>query len=84
MADENPTNIIDFLRGRFDRVDTQLAELRRHDQEMLSRFTRLEREVAATRREIAGLHQDWVDLSHRLDNFADRLERIERRLDLVD
>jgi hypothetical protein len=52
--------------------------------EVISRLGRLEREMAGTRRDIANLHEDWVGLSARLDNFDTRLQRIEHRLDLVD
>ncbi|MBV8119298.1 MAG: hypothetical protein JO081_05085 [Alphaproteobacteria bacterium] len=40
--------------------------------------------MAGTRRDIANLHEDWVGMSSRLDNFDGRLQRIERRLDLID
>lgn len=52
--------------------------------EVISRLGRVERETASLRSEIANLHEDWVGLSRRLDNFDRRLGRIEHRLDLVD
>jgi|307.fasta_scaffold125843_3 chromosome segregation ATPase len=83
MADPNPTEVLDYLRERFNRVDTQLAEIRTDIRDVRERVMRLEREAAVTRRDIAGLHTDWVSLSGRLDFIDERLGRIERRLDLV-
>jgi len=52
--------------------------------EVITRLARLEREMAGTRRDIANLHDDWVGLSHRIDGFATRLDRLEPRLGLVE
>jgi hypothetical protein len=52
--------------------------------EVITRLARLEREMAGTRRDIANLHDDWVGLSHRLDEFAARLDRLDQRLGLVE
>ena len=43
-----------------------------------------EREVVDLRRDILGLHEDYVGLAGRLDNLDRRFARIEHRLDLVD
>ena len=83
MADENPTNVLDYLRERFNRVDNQLVEIRTELHDVKTRVIRLEREASVTRRDIAGLHTDWVGMSERLDFIDARLGRIERRLDLV-
>jgi hypothetical protein len=44
----------------------------------------MEREVVDLRRDILGLHEDYVSLAGRLDNLDRRVARIEHRLDLVD
>jgi len=56
------------IRDRVDSIDTTVKELR-------DRMGRVEREVA-------GLHVDFASLSGRLDTLSDRVDRIERRLDL--
>jgi hypothetical protein len=61
-----------------------LEEHTRKFDEVITRLARLERETAGTRRDIANLHEDWVGMSSRLDNFDGRLQRIELRLDLID
>jgi hypothetical protein len=45
---------------------------------------RIEREVVELRRDIVGLHEDYLGLSIRLDNLDSHVGRIERRLDLVE
>jgi chromosome segregation ATPase len=69
--------------GRFDRVDNALNDLRRQNEEIITRLIRLEREDIDRRRDIVNLHEDWVGMAKRLDNIDRRIERIERRLDLV-
>jgi hypothetical protein len=51
---------------------------------ILARLARVEREVVDLRRDILGLHEDWVGMTRRLDNLDGRMARIERRLDLVE
>jgi len=48
---------------------------------ILARLARVEREVVDLRRDILGLHEDWVGMTRRLDNLDGRMARIERRLD---
>ncbi len=52
--------------------------------EVITRLARVEREVVDLRRDILGLHEDWVGMARRLDNLDLRMARIERRLDLVE
>jgi hypothetical protein len=84
MADQDDTKIIDFLRGRFDRIDNRLAEHTRLFGDVITRLARVEREVVDLRRDILGLHEDWVGMTRRLDNLDQRFERIERRLELAE
>jgi hypothetical protein len=65
-------------------IRTILENHTRSFADVIDRLSRLEREAAATRRDIAHLHEDWVGMSGRLDRLDQRLTRIERRLDLVD
>jgi hypothetical protein len=62
--------ILDDHTGKFDEIITRLG--------------RLEREMAGSRRDITNLHEDWVGMAHRLDKFDTRLQRIERRLELIE
>jgi hypothetical protein len=84
MADENSTKVIDFLRGRFDRVDRLLGEHGRKLDEVVTRLGALERGQADLRRDIAEVHVGLAAVNTRLDNLDRRVTRIEHRLDLVE
>ncbi|HEY2538232.1 MAG TPA: hypothetical protein VGI28_01840 [Stellaceae bacterium] len=77
MADE----ILDFLKERFNRIDSQLAELRRDVREQGQRITRLEQQMAQMSASEQG---HYAVIMERLDHLGERIDRIERRLDLVD
>jgi hypothetical protein len=68
---------LEMIQSMLQRVlDTQ----RKHDDkfaEVINRLGRVELEVA-------GLHGDFASLSVRLDRFGERVDRIERRLDLAE
>lgn len=84
MAEPNDTKIIDFLRGRFDRIDTRLAEHGLKFDEVITRLGALERGQADLRRDVAEVHVGLAAVNTRLDNLDRRVTRIERRLDLVE
>lgn len=73
--------IIDFLRERFGRVDAQLDAINRTQREYGQRITLLEQQMAQFS---ANEQNHYANVMLRLDGLADRLERIERRLDLVE
>lgn len=77
MADENSTQVLDYLREQFSRLHSRLDGHDRKFEEVILRLGRVEREVV-------NLHGDFANQSIRLDNLSDRLDRIERRLDLVE
>ena len=67
MADE--PDIREFVHQRFNRVDEKLDKML---------------EVLVNVRDRVGiLEQQYASLSRRLDHVDDRLERIERRIELV-
>ncbi len=70
-------DILDFLRLRFGRVDSALADIKTDIGELRSRGGRLERGVAE-------LHVQWAEHSVRLDRVSGDVDLIKRRLDLAD
>lgn len=69
----------------------QLRELRQSISELVGaardsrqRDQPIERQLAGLHTLIAGMHADTIGLTHGLDAIRDRLERIERRLGLVE
>jgi chromosome segregation ATPase len=82
MADD--TNVLDFLRKRFARLDERLDRSDSKLAEIIFGVGATETGQASLRRDYAELNANVAHLSVRLDHVADRLERIERRLDLAD
>ena len=78
MTTEIDNIILEHLK-RFqasqDRTERKLDE---HTQ----RLGRIEVVVAGLRRDMAHTDEGWADQSVRIDHLSDRIERIERRLDL--
>lgn len=74
-------DVIDFLRERFGRVDAQLDEIKRTQREHGQRITLLEQQMAQFS---ANEQHHYANVMLRLDGIADRLERIERRLQLAE
>src|SRR6185437_2019853 len=71
--------ILDQLRAIRGGIDGLREDLR----EVKGRLTAVELGLASVRREIAALAEADAHLSARIDRFSDRLERIERRLELI-
>ncbi len=72
MSDTPDNPILVYLRrldGKMDRLSDDVADVKR-------RMTSLETKVVL-------LHGDFAAQSERIDRIETRLERIERRLDLV-
>jgi hypothetical protein len=81
---DGETAVLDFLRASFARQDEQHDRTRRILLDHTERLTRLESTLVGVRRDNADLYGHVIALTHRLDGVADRLDRIERRLGLVD
>ncbi len=68
--------VMDFLRAQFDRVHSKLDNLASGQLDLSRRVTSLEAQIGR-------VHGDFANQSLRLDRTDVRLERIERRLDIV-
>lgn len=85
---DDPDNVTDLNRERFNRIDAKLdrllasAETLNHRQSSIEeRMTSLERNQAHG---FAQLHTRVDVVQQQLDKVDQRLSRIEKRLDLVD
>jgi hypothetical protein len=83
MSDHNK-EVLDYLRAQFARVDQQFVELRRWTVEADRRFLAIERSIAAVRRDAVLDTEAALDREERQSDLAARIERIERRLNLID
>ena len=80
MSDEPENIVLVFLRrldAKMDRVIDDVQDLKR-------RVTSLEDSHARLRHDIADLHAGQAGMQLRIDRVDQRLERMERRLDLQD
>jgi hypothetical protein len=66
--------ILDYLKTRFDRLDTRLGALAREQADHRVRLSRIEDGFAGLKGEIAGLHGDYAGLSGRIDRVIDGLD----------
>ena len=80
MNDENVENIvIEHLR----RIQTEQAAARQRDEEIISRLGHLEVAIARLGRDQATNYAELIDDRQSMDKLKQRIERIERRLELV-
>ena len=80
MTDDTANIILEHLRA----LRADLSVIKDDIREIKSRLTSLEAAVAGMRRDSANLFGDVVESHVRHDRLVERIERIERRLDLRD
>ena len=80
MADNVENLILEHLRA----IHADIGGIKEDVREIKQRLTSLEAAVAGLRRDNANLYSDVIDQQARYDRLAERVERIERRLDLAD
>jgi predicted nuclease with TOPRIM domain len=73
MADEPDNLTLRMLRSIGEKQDT-----------ILDRLLDLTARVSSVEDQLVGIRTDLVRLEHRMDHFDQRLERIERRLNLAE
>lgn len=80
MAD---AEILDFLREQFNRVNARLDAVERRLIEVEHRLGNVERQIIGIRRDAASDAEAAYAVRSSVDALAERVSRIERRLDLV-
>ncbi len=77
---ENIENIvIEHLRA----MRGELASIKEDTREIKARVTSVEEKIASLMRESAGQYGDIIQTQVRYDKLVERLERIERRLEIA-
>src|ERR1700738_812482 len=83
MSEDTPQHpreiTLELIFRQGQRILGELGQIREKQDEIIIRLARVEREVVDLRRDILGLHEDYVSLAGRLDNLDRRLQRGERR-----
>jgi hypothetical protein len=77
MSDHSAIDVTDFAHEHFAWVHIKLDNLSAGQQDLSTRVTSLEAQLAL-------LHGDFANQSMRIDRVDERLYRIERRLEPVD
>ncbi len=80
MADNIENLILEHLRA----IRTDIGGIKEDMREIKQRLTSLEAAVVGLRRDNANLYGDVIDQQARYDRLVERVERIERRLDLAE
>ena len=80
MADNVENLILEHLRA----IRADIGGIKEDVREIKQRLTSLETATAGLRRDNANLYGDVIDQQKRYDRLAERVERIERRLDLAE
>jgi uncharacterized coiled-coil protein SlyX len=76
--------IENLILEHLKRFQVELASARDRDSEMLNRLGRLEIALAGLRRDVAHFDEGAAEQGLRMDRLAERVARIERRLELAD
>lgn len=79
MTDDISNLILEHLRAIRCQMDSQDARMNRIE----LRLSSIENTLVSMRKDTANLYGDIIYQSHRYDRLADRIERIERRLGLI-
>ena len=77
MSNELVLELLSALRG-------DIAVLTSDLQDVKHRLSSLELGIAGLRRDLAGLYEQQAIATVRFDKLEERVQRIERRLDVVD
>jgi hypothetical protein len=80
MSDDGPENLVlRYLRN----IDAKIDRLSDRVGRLEGRMTSVEQAVLSVRRDILQVYDGQVNLQHTLDAHGERLDRIERRLELL-
>lgn len=79
MIDDVDNIIIEHLRA----IRAEVADLKENDKEILTRLARLEIGQANLLRNIAFIEETGAEHSMRYDRLKERIEKIEKQLELV-
>jgi len=79
VADNVENIVIEILR----RMQSELSAIRESNREIVSRLGSIEQGISRIARDRADDYGDVMQNRRRIDGLQERVERIERRLDLV-
>jgi hypothetical protein len=76
-------HVVDYLREQFARLNGRLDDMSQWQAETSRRLVAIERHIAGVRRDVVLDAEDAPNAQERMDALAERVARIERRLELA-
>ena len=78
MSDNRENLILEHLK----KIQAEQAEARQRDSEIMSRLSSIESGIARISRNESSNYEEIIQDRHAVDKLKDRIERIERRLEI--
>jgi len=75
-------NIENLILEHLKRLQAEQSAARERDQEILSRLSHIESGIARLTRDESANYSEIIESRHAVDKLKDRIERIERRLEI--
>ena len=80
MSDSVDNLVLENLRA----IRSELAELRSDVTDIKTRMSRMETSLARVGRDVSSNYSEQIEDRHVVDRLAERVARIEKRLELID
>ncbi len=77
------SNIENMVLEHLKKIQGELADARERDVQMLSRLASIESSIARLNRDNASSYAEMIEDRHAGDRIRERLDRIERRLEII-
>jgi hypothetical protein len=75
-------NVDNLLLEHLKKIQTEQSAARDRDRELMNRLGQIETMIARIGRDNAHAYEEQIEDRHALDALKERLERIERRLEI--
>ena len=82
MDESTESFVIEHLRGLRSQVQTLRVEMHSEFRDVKQRLASVETTIVASKHEVADIRGDWVRQQVSIDSLVERIQRIERRLEL--
>lgn len=77
------SNVENLMLEHLKKIQAELAGVRQDNSEIKSRLSSIESGIARITRDEAGNYGEIIENRHMVDKLADRIEKIEKRLELT-
>ncbi len=77
------SNVDNLMLEHLKKIQTELTGIRQDNSEIKSRLSSIESGIARITRDEAGNYGEIIENRHMVDKLAERIEKIEKRLELT-